>query len=135
MHLSCYKIKLHYYYLLSPLRCTSTVFYFVRHQQKLQKLHGCNRYPPSSPKRLTFPRIPFPFPSPVSFHALLSPLALSFSSRPSISLALSSLVVPCCLPGQEKAYARHCADPELRRSGNCVKFTVERYSIDCGVCI
>lgn len=85
MHLSCYKIKLYYYYLLSPLRCTSTVFYFVRHQQKLQKLHGCNRYPPSSSKRLTFPRIPF---IPVSFHALLSPLALSFSSRPSISLAL-----------------------------------------------
>lgn len=75
MHLSCYKIKLYYYYLLSPLRCTSTVFYFVRHQQKLQKLHGCNRYPPSSPKRLTFPRIPFiprifprsPFPSRIVF--------------------------------------------------------------------
>lgn len=62
------------------------------------------------------------------------PIALSFSSCPSsISLALSS--GPYCLSSQEKAYARHCADPELRRSGNCVKFTVERYSIDCGVCI
>lgn len=129
MHLSCYKIKLYYDYLLSLLCCTLTVFYFVRHQQKLQKLYGCNRYPPSSSKRLTFPRISF---SLVPFHALRSPLALSFSSRPSISLAL---VVPRCLPGQEKAYARHCVDPELRRSGNCVKFTVERYSIDCGVCI
>lgn len=73
-----------------------------------------------------------PYLSTLSFplsHCLFLPV------HPSRSLSLSRLVVPCCLPGQEKAYARHCADPELRRSGNCVKFTVERYSIDCGVCI
>lgn len=73
MHPSCYKIKSHHYYLFSPLR--SGLFYSVR-QQKLQKLHGCNRYPPSSSKRLTFPRISFIL---VPFHALLSLLALSFS--------------------------------------------------------
>lgn len=71
------------YYALTALR--SDRFYLVRHQQKLQKLHWCNRYPPSSSKRLTFPRISFIF---VPFHALVPSLALSFSSHLSVSLAL-----------------------------------------------
>lgn len=131
MHLSCYKIKLHYYYLLSPLRCTS----FFTSCVISKSYKSCTDVTDIHLRRRSVS--PFlgslssPYLSTLSFppfsHCLFPPV------HPSRSL--SRLVVPCCLPGQEKAYARHCADPELRRSGNCVKFTVERYSIDCGVCI
>ena len=126
------KIKLYYSYLLS-LRAAKQPF-LLHQQQELQKLHRCNRYPPSSSKRLTFPRISFIFVSP-SLSLLSRPLSCIVFLFSSIGLARSRLVTPYCLPSREKVHAQHCADPELRRSGNCVKFTVERCSIDCGVCI
>lgn len=78
------------------------------------KLQRCNRYPPSWTKRLSFPRISFTL-TLLSSHAPLSH-CLSLLIRLSYSLSSGRSV----LPGQEKAYAQHCADPELRRSGNCV---------------
>lgn len=126
MRLSCYKIKSYYYYLLPHI----DRFYFVRHQQKLQKLHGrttdihllveASHFSSDLFHSHTFLFSPFP-----------SGIVFFFPSH--LSRSLSSLRAVCQV--KRRQYARHCADPELRRSGNCVKFTVERYSIDCGVYI
>lgn len=86
MHLSCYKIKLYYYYLLSPLRCTSTSFFTSCVISKSYK--SCTDVTDIHLRRRSVS--PFlgslssPYLSTLSFplsHCL-------FSSRPSISLAL-----------------------------------------------
>lgn len=132
MHLSCYKIKLYYYYLLSPLRRTSTVFTSCVISKSYKSCMDVID--------IHLPRSVSPFVGETLFHPHLSTLSFSFLHCLFLPVLLSCsllsvLSVPYCLPGQEKAYARHCSDPELRCNGNCVKFTVERYSIDCGVCI
>lgn len=136
MHLSCYKIKLYYHYLHSALRRASTVFTSCVISKNYKSctdvtdIHLPRRSVSSFLGSLSSPYL-----STLSYLSLPLSLSRCLFLSVHLSLSLSSLAVPYCLPSQEKAYARHCVDPELRRSGNCVKFTVERYSIDCGVCI
>lgn len=79
MHLSCYKIRSYYYYLLPSLRRTSTVFTSCVTSKSYKSCTDVQQISTFSSKRLTFPRISF---IPIPFYSLLSPLALSFSSRP-----------------------------------------------------
>lgn len=74
--------------------------------------------------------------------SLFSSLPRSFSPsshlsiRPSRSLARSPVpVVPYCLPQRRHARPSIVLILSYVVAGNCVKFTVERYSIDCDACI
>lgn len=129
MHLSCYKIKSYYYYLLPLLRRTSTVF---------PSCVTSKSYKSCTDITDIHLLVEASHLSSDLFHShtfLFSPLPsrIVFFFPSHLSRSLSSFRAVCQV--KRRQYARYCADPELRRSGNCVKFTVERYSIDCGVCI